>query len=295
MVRTRGVGKTPRSARNPQSGKTPRSGTHRKPQISKTPRNPQFGKTPRISNVKSLGSEFIKLCEKHKNVMFRANGKLIGKFNYHDNVLACRNVNNKICMEITLYSKEIYLDDFFFEANNLGYTCNMKPKEGDTAGNQRILNTLLSYLAFQTGVDKITLIDYSTKKFNTCPEVSSSIFKLAGRQTYYERFAGFMNEHDNIFEALRALPLSPDDLDLAKNIGFKGVTVGELASFILPLCKDRKDEDERSDTINELLAYLNTLVNKEIPSRHYEKFTYQKFTTNYKISGKYIVFDIQEI
>ena len=280
--------KEPRTRSSTDFGKRPR---HLPLPIRPLPIRP-IGKPTRHSEPTE--TEFTALCKKHKKIIFKTEGKLIGAFEYHDGTFICFNERRQPCMEISIHRTHIYLEDFFYEAHNNGYTCEMKPKEGDTAGKQRILDTLLSYLAFQTGVDKISLIDASTKTFNTCSEIPASIFKLAGRQTYYERF-GFMNSSGEMFEQARAQLVESDELNDAKKIGFSGKTTGELASFILPLCKDRKYEDDRSDIINALLFYLEMSIYNKVKDRKYTKYTFKKYSTSYVKRKSHLIVNIKEV
>ena len=255
-------------------------------------------------------TQFERIVGANETIKFYADGNFIGAFTFTKEdfngrqSLICYNKGRKRhpCLKIILHDHFVYLDDYFYEAHNGPFECDMKPsKTNPEYTHANILNTLLEFLASVTGVGQIALQDASTKSFLTCPDLEPSVFKLAGEPTFYERHGFQHEENDKKFTKMRNHKLATFDylkkaISAAKQLHFQASTVTQLASLVVDSCK--KGVDPRSAEDMEALAVILKAFHRLTiefninQSPIYKKNTLNKFKFNVKQHSKFLEVDI---
>ena len=234
--------------------------------------------------------------ESERNVRFRFEAVEIN-MNVHKSmqgriIFSLLNSDGEKCIKIEIDEDEVYLADYYFIT---------KLSECPKIRHETFFH-FLKQLGNLYG-KPVTLYDLSTKSFEfTKCRINSTIFALAGRPTFYERF-GFQNAdfRERIqFLGQRTLDdvidrrLTRSDAPFLANLKSTGMTlqstVSELANFLVSNCKrthiHNKEFSRRSrmsvsrtrryhdfvssDTFSFLLAWLQSTIKKlklYIPTR----------------------------
>jgi hypothetical protein len=171
-----------------------------------------------------------------KPIKFFVDGRLLATFSYNPRTktFTSNNDDNKKCLQIKIDNDSVYLADYFYTAGNGVYECPMKPRTLDE--HRRFLSKFLDFIAYAFHKPRVTLIDGSFKTTGSCT-IPHSVFLVAGKQSFYERFGFHNDKQDRFDEAILITQQTVKD----------GVTFEDMANDILEQCANRQD---RQDDIN---------------------------------------------
>ena len=149
------------------------------------------------------------------------------------------------CIQITIHGDEVHLDDYFHNAKENNYQCNMKPTSMEQ--HKRILKTFLEFLAYAFQKSTITLVDAASRKYMHCPPLYTGIHLVAGRGSFYGKAAGFKNlDADLVAEHVGKLPVPETIGDFVVPARYGPLPLGDgtlkdVANNIIQLCKTEQE------------------------------------------------------
>jgi hypothetical protein len=199
---------------------------------------------------------------KSKEILFSVDGHFIGKFFYMSEMFGrYREIsfNCSGCIVINISKESVDLEDYFWDAERTGRYCDMKPTTKD--GHQRIVGTLLEFLAYAFQKTEIHLSDDATREYKYCPPLHTGFHLVAGLESFYEKMAGFKSPEavDDARKLARRVPTFPTS---------RGTTWGEVAKALVDVCKAEKEKITKDDRRAIRIIQASFMDNGGI---HYEK------------------------
>jgi len=109
----------------------------------------------------------------------------------------CLNRDNRQCLRFIVENDHVYLSDYFYKNGNDTYQCEMAPRT--MAEHDQLLVSLMDFVAYVFKKHAVKLSDASFKTYDRCT-LPQSVFLVAGKQSFYQRF-GYEPEDANFFAA----------------------------------------------------------------------------------------------
>lgn len=191
-----------------------------------------------------------------KPIKFFVDNKLLATFSYNPRTKTfTSNNDNRKCLQIKIDHDAVHLADYFYIAGTMMYECPMKPQTMDD--HRRFLSKFLDFLAYAFHKHRITLTDGSFKNTGSCT-IPHSVFLVAGKTSFYERF-GFRNDRQDKFgEAIFVTQETVKD----------GKTFEAIANDILTDCASGVN---RQDDINMIDQSFKAFLRNQGGSMNFHK------------------------